>query len=904
MKKNLVKIFFMVITLSLLFTLASCDVLSNLPFDIPGLTGGEQNNNEEEAPEGLVLVKEGVANFTIVYTSDSGISGKRSAETFVEKLRSFNVEIGDAVSDADASAVSECEIIIGTNVKNRPEECIIGDKYLGEEGRAIKIVGKSIIIAGGTEALTKELFDRYVKNEMKITSRTRIISDLVVAADYFFEQRQKYLITSITVKDVDLSEFTFVVDTSAMKGYSASNISAFRNKLYELSGYYLENGTKENLASYEHAFIVRYVEDAGEKGFRAYVSEGNFIVECSYANSFNDAYYDFAYKVFYNQQNDIVFKEDYKYEDLVSVVYYEDFGAVGDGATCDFKAIYDTHAYANKCGQKVMAAKGAKYYIKPSNFTRTIPIKTDCDFNGATFIIDDEGEEAYANRGTAFFTLARDNEAVVFDEGSVITGLKPDGTPLYEKTGKTDDERFHDVTIPFSEIVERKWNPETNKYDYTYNDDFKFEWLVGVLEAKSLVSITNSQHKDFIRHGSNQSSGNARNDVFVVDVDGTVDKSTPVAYAFDNITKIEIFRADDKEITVENGNFENICCKTIAKTNFDCKYHAYMRGFRINRTNATIKNVKHIMVDEPTIGDYEASDYKEDDLHAQYGSRHESYPYYGFLNIYNTYNFHAIDCELTGHTTYYEDKPATASTGGEIPNPVAMGTYDLIVEYSSHVYLDNVIQPCETGLADSRYWGIMSSNGAKNMFFTNCEINRFDAHRGFWNAELIDTVIGHTFHVVGGGYLLADNVTKMTGSTYIASRNDYGSTFRGDVILKDCTHLALYEYNTNRGGQQTTQAYDKSLIYNAGYASSNNAWSEKVDNTKEHSGAYWLWYFGYDCYMPINIVIDNYQTPASKVYIYNNLPDVVFTYNYDINDITVNSVKYPYIITEDRKSVV
>ena len=898
MKKNLLKIVFLIMTLSLLLSLASCDFLSNLPFEIPGLTNKGDGGQTEEL-EGLVLIKGGVANFQIVYTKSSGISGKMSAENFVERLRKLNVEIGDAVSDTDAAAVAECEIIIGTNVQNRPEECIIGDKYLGEQGRAIKIVGKRIVIAGGTEALTKELFERYVKNEMKITTRTRIISDLAVNPEYFFEDRQKYLISSISVAGVDLSEFMLVVDTAGMSGYDASNISKFRNQLYELSGYYLESGNKANLDSYEHAFIVRHVADAGEKGFRAYVSGNNFIVECSYANSFNAAYYDFAYNSFYNMQDDIVFAEDYLYEDNVSIVYYEDFGAVGDGATCDFRALYDAHVYANQCGQKVMSKNSkAVYYISPSKFVHTIPVKTNVDFNGATILVDDEGDDAYANRNLKIFTLERDNPAVVFNEGRKLVGLDAYGNPKYEATGEIDDERFRDVTVPFSEITSRKWNPVTNKFDYTYDDDFKFEWLVGVLEAKSLVSITNSTHKDFIRHGANQSGGNNRNDVFVVDVDGTVDKSTPVAYGFDNVTKLEIFRADDTPIVFENGNFQNICCKTVAKTNFDCKYHAYYRGLCIFRTNVTVKNIKHTMVDEPDIGDYEATDYKEDELHSTYGSRHESYPYYGFFYIYNTYNFHAYDSELTGHTTYYEDKPATASTGGDIPDPVAMGSYDLIVEYSSHVYLDNVTQPCETGLGDQRYWGIMSSNGAKNMFFTGCEINRFDAHRGFWNAELVNTTIGHTFHIVGGGYFLADGVTKLTGEQFMASRGDYGATFRGDGIVKDCSFPAYYAYNTNRGGVQSSSTYSSVVIYNAGFSSGNSGFSDKNDNTKEHSGAYWLWDFGYTCYMPINIVIDNFQSSAATINVFNMLPNKVFNYNYDPNDVHAESVKYPYIRTE------
>ena len=38
------------------------------------------------------------------------------------------------------------------------------------------------------------------------------------------------------------------------------------------------------------------------------------------------------------------------------------------------------------------------------------------------------------------------------------------------------------------------------------------------------------------------------------------------------------------------------------------------------------------------------------------GKLSQSYPYYGFLFFYNTYNSRAVNCALNSHTTYYEDK--------------------------------------------------------------------------------------------------------------------------------------------------------------------------------------------------------------------------------------------------------
>ena len=49
---------------------------------------------------------------------------------------------------------------------------------------------------------------------------------------------------------------------------------------------------------------------------------------------------------------------------VVNVVYYEDFGAVGDGKTDDFLALKAAHDFANEGGQSVKATPGATYYIK------------------------------------------------------------------------------------------------------------------------------------------------------------------------------------------------------------------------------------------------------------------------------------------------------------------------------------------------------------------------------------------------------------------------------------------------------------------------------------------------------------------------------------------------------------
>ena len=75
-------------------------------------------------------------------------------------------------------------------------------------------------------------------------------------------------------------------------------------------------------------------------------------------------------------------------------VTYEAFGAVGDGKADDMGAICAAHEYANREGLPVKATPGAVYYIGGKDLTAVI--KTNTDWNNATFILDDRAVE---NRG-------------------------------------------------------------------------------------------------------------------------------------------------------------------------------------------------------------------------------------------------------------------------------------------------------------------------------------------------------------------------------------------------------------------------------------------------------------------------------------------------------------------------
>lgn len=831
----------------------------------------------------LVLVENGKANFSVVATSSSGGSAMFAADEFVKKLRALGVEIADAVVDIEHDSISDCEIIIGANAVGRGEDCNVTSDYLGPEGQVIRRVGNKIVIAASTPAVTAEIFEEFVKTELGINESTTSVDYLETTKLYNEETIPQFAIKNITVNSSSLQGYKIVVDVLPyMDGYSTLGIDGFSENLYKAWGYRLQQISAQQMVSGERYFIIRYTEDAGDEGFRAYADGKNFVVECAYANKFDDTFVEFVNEYILEKTGDVTIAKDFSYEKTVNKVYYEEFGAVGDGETCDFEHIYNAHVFANQCGQKVYGKAGAVYYISPSNFLRSIPVKTDVDFLGATFIVNDEGDAAHAAREKTLFDISRDVKY------TTVSTLK-----MYELYGSDT------INIP--------------------RGTTSLEWLAPVLEGKSLVQIQNT-HYDYIRHGANESGGAQRTEVLIVDENGKLADDTHVVFDYEPVEFITISTADDEHLTIENGNFYNICCKTVRRTYYTVQiegddgkkqnvkmyyandYAAYKRGFGISRSNVTLKNITHEMQDEPELGyipKESAYTPEGDGYYSSYGSRHESYPYYGFIFIDRSYNINVVDTQLDGHTTYYENKDATLSTGGVTPEPVPMGSYDFVIEDSTNITFKNVVQKSETGLGDSRYWGIMSSNASRNLTFENCQINRFDAHRGFWNATLKDTVIGHSFNVIGGGTLVADGVTKLVGPNFISLRNDYGATFRGDIILKNCTFDNYLRYNTSTGGSYKNTRYSYAYIINSGFDTKNSGWKDGATVF----GGYWLWDFGYTCYMPENITFENFTShtrTANNTYVFNDLPDIIFEKTYvDDASVTITTVKYPYQITKN-----
>lgn len=374
-------------------------------------------------------------------------------------------------------------------------------------------------------------------------------------------------------------------------------------------------------------------------------------------------------------------------------VHYSDFGAKGDGKTDDTDAIAATHAFANAHDLPVKADDKATYYI--GGKARTVIIRTSTNFGKAAFIIDD--------------TRVDDYNAPVFRVSSALSAFKPQGITSLKR-----NQQKLDLTLP----------------------------------GPCLITVINSNVRQYIRFGLNQNNGSPQTDIFVVDKNGNVDMNAPIIWDFDEITEIRAQPIDETPLQITGGRFTTIANQA------ESKYTYYSRNIAIRRSNVVVDGLEHRITGE---GDHGA-------------------PYGGFLAIGDCSYVTVKNTILTGHKTY--------STIGSAGKPVSMGTYDILVDRGLNVSFLNCSQTND--INDTKYWGIMGSNFSKNLLYDGCTFSRFDAHQGVANATIRNSTLGHMgINAIGSGTFTVENSTILARNI-INLRDDYGSTWQGELIIRNC----------------------------------------------------------------------------------------------------------------------
>ncbi len=351
------------------------------------------------------------------------------------------------------------------------------------------------------------------------------------------------------------------------------------------------------------------------------------------------------------------------------------------------------------------------------------------------------------------------------------------------------------------------------------------------LPQTCIVTATDSSVRRYIRYGLNQNNGSPQTDIFIVDKKGNVDMKTPIIWDFDQITDIVALPIDETTLTIKGGRFTTIANKA------ESRYTYYSRNIAIRRSNVLVDGLEHRITGE-----------------SDHGA-----PYGGFINIRDCANVTVQNTILTGHKTY--------STIGSAGKPVSMGSYDISINRALNISFINCSQTND--IDDRNYWGIMSSNYCKNLLYDNCVFSRFDAHMGVANASIRNSTLGHMgINAIGTGTLIVENST-IRGRNLINLRSDYGSTWQGEFVIRDCVFVPA-------GGNSMSA----SLI--------------KGSYSGQHD-------FGYTCYMPEQITIENLHIDDS------NHPEdyqgvaIFADFNPEMTDDTYKE-KFPYVKT--RKVII
>ncbi|MBE6644313.1 MAG: hypothetical protein E7612_02915 [Ruminococcaceae bacterium] len=498
-------------------------------------------------------------------------------------------------------------------------------------------------------------------------------------------------------------------------------------------------------------------------------------------------------------------------------VTYEDFGAVGDGVTDDFLAIYKTHEYANEHKLSVKGTPGKTYYIFETRLNGEkeasyVTVKTNVDWCGAHFIIDDTPISLMEDN--PYRELARKNIFIVMpeDEHKKTVIDDPDELARINREGINTKTKYINLGID--------WNGPVMIIPYSEG------------------------HKVFRRRGYSQFAGEPMHEIIVLESDGKVSEETPIMFDYAGIDYIDVYRLDPSSaITIENGVFTTRESRVNHKIlqpdgtyTFAGRYIA--RGTKVARSYTTVKNIEHRLegwttllerVDENREGSPYAGFFR-----AEYANRITykdcimpgRFSYGVRANGHSSYNFGALCVNkivldgcvqpnfwVSVDPETYEMKDATvfdkSCTGNARP-----ASKDVIAGMG-YVDVKGVTKPI--------LWGIGGTNYCKNMEYLNSTLTRFDAHAGLYHGKIINCNISGMELTGVGNFILEDSdwypYTANTPLLYL--RSDYGYHWDGDILIKNTKAFM----------------YDDSKLNIAHYYYNN-------------------WYFGYTCAFP-NITIDN-----------------------------------------------
>lgn len=731
----------------------------------------------EHSPPPIVLDNDG-PTYTVIRGDEASEEEIQAGMAVHRILKACGIPV-NITTDWKRNPVSDYEIVVGVTARPETHPGFDVDlRQIGDRGYVIKAVGSRIYICGGTPTATLEgvkyFLSTFFDSTLKAAGAVRAVS---IPGDYAYFAYKTQNLSAIHVDGHSLRDFCIVAEA----GIPVGAAEHFRDKLNMITGFWLPIA-EEGQPRSSHA--VRLTK-GGSANFSVTVKDGDLVISAKDPNNISQGTSKFINDCIRNAQGELNMEKTFSYTaNLEHYVCYSDFGAKGDGKTDDSEAIRAAHEYANANGMAVRADAGATYYIGVMD--KAIHIRTNTDWTGASFIIDDR-QVGLDKRGVSVFYVIPDKAT-------------------YDLTGK----------------VKTAARTQT-KLDLTLPED-------------TILVFTEAGTKRYIREGINANSGSDQVDIIVVDKNGNIDMNAPLIWDYTNITSIRAYPMDEEPLTLRGGTFTTIANNQPSASTY------YARGIRITRSNVIVEDLVH---------------YVE-------GEGEQGAPYDGILSISDCANVTVRECTFTAHKTYHN---YFGAGGAKVPQ----GTYDILPTRAINITFENCTQT--TDILNTKYWGIMGSNFCKNITLKNCNFSRFDAHQGVANITIIGSTLGHQcLNAIGTGTLLVEDTT-LYGNSFINLRSDYGSTWEGDVIIRNCTWVPSL-------GRELTRPH---AILGGEYSGYHN--------------------FGYPCYMPENVTIEGLHIADSGagdkyegIYLFGNITAAHTNEAYEA-DVAKNG--YPYRITKN-----
>ena len=687
----------------------------------------------EETKTEVVLIKDGVANFKFVVADGFSAELNMAVGKLVDELKRLGVTTESVFDNKDT--ITECEVLIGS-VQSRGDEYKLDPHVYGWDGYTIQAVGTKIVVLGGSDESLEDAIAAFKKDILGIKKSTSKLTNVSMTSEQKIEVfNDPYDIESVTIGGNNLRDFVIAAKSSVL-GEKNTAVSV-QTHLYKKTGLWLpivEPDEVTGSAIYIELTTARTCSSA--KGFKLTVSDGSVYIDCGFENKIEEATLGFFMTEVTNSKNPTVtINNGLTYEKVdYRNIYYNDFGARGDGYTDDFEEILAAHEYANKYGHTVNANKGYTYYFgtEYQKTMKVIPIMTDVNWTGANFIIDDSVVHVQRNQHAD-----RDNNRVC---DHCKRGLS-------EPCSSRSDS-WHKLSL---------FSVRTSYETYNITEYFagralnKSDTNIGFAPGyTALILLQNNNIRHFIRYGVNENAGSAQTEIIIVDKDGNLDPTTPLHWTYETVTYATMKCVEDDPITIQGGDFQTISNQS------ENYYDSYGRNIAISRSNVTLKNIKHSITNEgPTRA-----------------------PYGGFTSTSHANNVRFENMTIQHHVNRYD-----AGTGA------LLGTYEIGATYANNLQWININQSNffeEDGSVS--YKGLFGTNYCKNFYFDGCNMTSLDAHCGLYNGTVKNSTFEH-MNFIGEGLIEIENVTiyaDAAGCT-VNLRSDYGSTWQGDIIVDGLT---------------------------------------------------------------------------------------------------------------------